>query len=131
MGSLRNLLAALAALTATNAVALPNSPDDLARAFAECAGRYAAVADHARLFDGAASEVAESRRDLFVSLLETTLPDIEAARHDPLNWRIQSKAAHAALLATAVFTMYPDRAKRAQMAADRHIALCSMLILPA
>ncbi|MEM0949351.1 MAG: hypothetical protein AAGK37_18280 [Pseudomonadota bacterium] len=130
MGALRTYIAALAALTATHAVALPNSPEDRARAFADCAGRYSAVAEHARLFDGDAAEEAEAHRNLFITLLEATLPDIDTSTRTSLNWRIDSKAAHAALLSTAAFTLDAKRAQFARDAAKRHIAVCSALILP-
>ena len=124
------MLVFLAAVSATESAALPDSVRDRAHLFADCAGRFSAVAEHARMFDGAASEEAEAQRDIFVALLNATLPDLDGAEPDSLDWRIQSKAAHAALLSTAYFSMHSERARLAREAAARHVAICSALILP-
>jgi len=130
MGTLRTFTAVFA-LSATQAVALPNDAFDQAQTFAGCAGRYSAEAEHARLFSGVASDEAETRRDLFLTLLDAVLPDAEVtASHLPLAWRIDAKAAHASLLATSVFGMYPERSARAGDLARSYIQRCDRLILP-
>ena len=124
-------ITALLALSATHAAALPNDPTEQAQMFAGCAGRYSAVAEHARMFDGLVSEEAEARRDVFLILLDAVLPDADSvAEHLPLAWRIDAKAAHAALLATAVLGAYPERSARADELAKTYIAHCDRLILP-
>ncbi|MEM9342543.1 MAG: hypothetical protein AAGA87_05820 [Pseudomonadota bacterium] len=118
-------------MSASQAVALPNSASEQAQVFAGCAGRYSAEAEHARMFDGVTSEEAEARRDLFLTLLDAVMPDANVvAEHMPMAWRIDAKAAHAALLATSVFGMYPERSARADELAKTYIARCDRLILP-
>ena len=126
MGALRTLIATLA-LSATQAAAFPDDPHDQTQIFAGCAGRYSAVVEHARLFDGVESEEAEARRDLFLTLLEAVLPEPDLPT---LSWRIDAKAAHAALLATSVFGTYPERAARARDLAQSYIKTCDALVLP-
>lgn len=100
--------------------------------FSECAGRYSAVVEHDRLFSGIASETAEDRRALFVTLLDAVLPDALAygmPEQQSMSWRIEAKAGHARLLSAAVFGMRKTEATNAREAASRYIANCDRFIL--
>lgn len=118
-------------LTAYMAVALPSSPVERARIFADCAGRYAALSMHQSFFDGAASEAADTRYHLFLDLLE-------AVREDALNdglpgrrllhWRVESRAAHATLLHRATFHTDPIASDISRQAADTYISNCDRLL---
>ncbi len=139
MSSLRTILGSVTLFLATVAgpivaTALPISPSERARAFAQCTGRYSAEAAHAQLFDGAASELAEHRRDTFESLLSAVFPDaVDYGMPEelPMSWRVTAKANQAVLLSTAVFNMMPERAHRARDAAQAFIADCDALLLGA
>lgn len=93
---LETFLAALAVGVVTNT---PGAADPLARDFALCAGRYSALVEHQWLVDGPASEHSAMIRDAFVQMTEAVSGTEGAAV--ALNWRIEAKAAQAALLSRA------------------------------
>ncbi|MGR3803645.1 hypothetical protein [Marinibacterium profundimaris] len=112
------------------AAALPHAPVDQVRLFAQCAGRYSALAEHEALFDGAASERAQARRDLYVELMEAVLPDAAAlSGGTALAWRIAAKHAQSVLLRRATFLEDPAAAARSRRAAEYHFAECRASIL--
>ncbi|MBB97219.1 MAG: hypothetical protein CML68_21795 [Rhodobacteraceae bacterium] len=119
-------------LLAAPAAALPHAPADLVRLFSICAGRYSALAEHEALFDGAASDRAGARRDLFVDLVDTVLPDARAgglSGQRALAWRISAKHAQAVLLLRATFLRDPEAAARARRAADHFFSECQSSVL--
>lgn len=72
-------------------------PDDPLRFFAACAGRMSALMEHQWIVDGPASEATKARRaDLLDLVTALTPPGAEA---QVMGWRVEAKAAHAALLA--------------------------------
>ena len=100
MGGLRKYLRAVALLYALAAPLAARAdadlPDDPVHFFATCAGRMSAVIEHQWIVDGPASEVTKARRDAVVEVLEAMMPPGDGAR--VMGWRVEAKAAHAALL---------------------------------
>ncbi|MEL6167906.1 MAG: hypothetical protein AAFR35_04400 [Pseudomonadota bacterium] len=120
--------------TALGAAPFPVSPTERARAFAECAGRYAAIADHDRLMKGQTNAAAEARRDAFSGLLDAVLPDAVAYGMPVAKsreWHSTARAAHIQLLAAAAYSFRESEASRAELAAAFHVSLCDRLILGA
>lgn len=114
------------------ASAMPTDPVDLVRDFATCAGRYSAEYEGGHMLADIDTEAAETRRDAFVSLIEAVLPDVPLGpKRDAivLGWRIEAKAAHGALLATATFDIRSDRAHLALQTANQLSAQCQRLLL--
>ena len=131
MGALKTFLVATLAVTATSAAALPHSPAERARTFADCAGRLAALEEHQRLFDGPASERTAGLRATFLDLLDAVTPDAVAyglPPEDTLNRRVAARADHRGLLSRASFATDPLARAPAAEAASRHIAACTRLI---
>ena len=119
-----------ALLLALPASGAPFTPLDQARAFADCAGRLAALTEHQWMFDGPASEGTARRRDQFVALLEAIAPDL--APQDTaqiMEWRVAAKAAQRAVLDLSAFA--PDSRQRARTtaAATRVIGTCDRMIV--
>jgi hypothetical protein len=116
---------------AHGAMALPSSPVERARIFADCAGRYAALSMHQSFFDGAASETADAQYHLFLDLLEAVRED---AMNDGLpgrqllHWRVESRAAHATLVHRATYNPDPIASDLSRQAAERYISLCDRLL---
>lgn len=128
----RLTIAYLLLCIATSAAAFPVSPAERAQAFATCAGRYSALVEHQRLFDGVLSEQTVERRNTFVLLLESVLPHaLEYGLPDTqaMAWRVEAKAQHQRLLSNAVFGIVPERARPARAAAEDHLARCDALLL--
>ena len=131
MGALQTTLAALAALGATQAAALPHSSVERARLFADCSGWLLALEEHQRLFDGLASEVTADRRAAFLDLLDAVLPDAEAQglpAGTALSWRVTARAGQAALLTRAAFADDPHARGPAEAAASARIETCLRLL---
>jgi hypothetical protein len=95
----RGLEIFLAALAVGIVTGSPGATDPLARDFALCAGRYSALVEHQWLVDGPASESSARMRDTFVDLAGAVAGPEGAA--EVLNWRIEAKVAHGALLSRA------------------------------
>ena len=72
-------------------------PDDPLRFFATCAGRMSALMEHQWIVDGPASEATQARRAAILDLVTALTPPGQEAQ--VMGWRIEAKAAHAALLA--------------------------------
>jgi len=95
----RGLKTFLTALAVGIVTGNPGATDPFARDFALCAGRYSALVEHQWLVDGPASEGSAMMRDAFVDLARAVVGPEGAA--DVLNWRIEAKVAHGALLSRA------------------------------
>ena len=113
---------------------LPATPVAQARVFADCAGRFSALAAHQYHFDGRAAEDTEALRDTFVALLEAVLPDaIDDGLPPPqaLNWRVTAKAHQAVLLHRASFHTDPLVAEPSARIARAEEQSCRALLLGA
>ncbi|MEL6957455.1 MAG: hypothetical protein AAGL89_00720 [Pseudomonadota bacterium] len=74
---------------------------DPLRYFASCTGRLSAQMEHEWLLSDPRADETEAQRAILIDLLRATmLPD---QGHQVLNWRIEAKAAQAALLTRATF----------------------------
>lgn len=100
---------------------------DLSRIFAGCTGRYSAEMEHAWLVNDPRADELQSQRLTFLSLLEATVPMRE--RRATLNYRIDVKLAHSALLTTASFSEDASRAAKARTMADAYLLSCNRLLL--
>jgi len=120
------LVAALfsAPLSAQSQTAKPSDP---LRTFAACAGRLSAQMEFEWMFDGPASEATKARREVVLEILDAMMPP-DAGR-TVLNWRIESKMAHASLLTRSKFDHDPRFALRAERLAARNLANCDALLL--
>ena len=100
MGGLKTHLPCLALLCALAAplAARANSdiPDDPLHFFATCAGRMSALMEHQWLVDGPASDVTKARREAVLDVVASLTPPGQEAQ--VMGWRVEAKAAHAALL---------------------------------
>ena len=79
----------------------PAMADPLLRDFAVCTGRFSALVEHQWLVDGPASDASAGVRDNLWALVEAVAEPGEAAT--AMNWRIEAKVAHKALLDRAWF----------------------------
>jgi hypothetical protein len=100
---------------------------DPLRTFAACAGRLSAQMEFEWMFDGPASEATKARREVVLEILDAMMPP-DAGR-TVLNWRIESKMAHASLLTRSKFDHNPRFALRAERLAARNLANCDALLL--
>lgn len=110
------LLCALSAPLA--AQAQPDIPDDPLRFFASCAGRISALMEHQWIVDGPASEATKARRADILDLVTALTPPGEEAQ--VMGWRVEAKAAHAALLAQTLYGDPTTTARAAHRAALLH-----------
>ena len=134
MRGLRTVLAVGILSLAIPAMAIPVSPTERARVFADCAGRLQALEEHQRLFDGPASERTASLKHTFLDLLAAVLPDARAhglPKGHTLNLRISARAAQRTLLSTATFAPDPLSRAPAEARAAERIATCKGLLLGA
>ena len=72
-------------------------PDDPLHFFATCAGRMSALMEHQWIVDGPASDMTKAKRQSVLEVVEALTPPGDEAT--VMGWRIEAKAAHAALLA--------------------------------
>jgi hypothetical protein len=123
MGSLRTI-AALAGLMLAplplRAEALPDLRD-----LAICTGRLSAVMEDARHDGGPAADLARLRRDAMADVLNAVTP--AGAEVQAMDWRLQAKAAQAALLAQARFGAVTAR-PAATLRADALARACLDLV---
>lgn len=139
MGGLKTLLLVLTCAASTFATTsaaqrLPWSPSERVQLFATCAGRYAALAEHQRFFDGAASERAMDMQHLFQDLIDATMPeavDWGMPGRQALNWHVTAKMATASLLNSANFGTNERRREIDFAAAEAYLAECKGLVLGA
>lgn len=125
MGGLRTIFAAILCLAASGggpsrAEPLPDLPH-----LAVCTGRLSALMEHQFLVDGPASEATRRLRDGLADILAAVTPAGAEAR--VMGWRVEAKAAHAALLSQARFGS--DPASRAAIRAQRLVADCTGFLL--
>ena len=71
--------------------------DDPLYLFATCTGRLSALMEHQWIVDGPASDRTRQDRDAMLTLVDAAMREGEAVQ--VMAWRIEAKAAHAALLA--------------------------------
>lgn len=119
MGGLRTFLVLLLFLPMPGRAA----EDPLVYAFASCAGRFSAELEHAWLMSDRRATEIEHRRNLFIDLLNATVPP--ERQRDALSLRIDAKAAHARLLSQAAFAGDRDRSEWAVRRANSEIAYCT------
>ena len=126
MGGLRNILRAVPCL-ALLAGALPLRADPLPALpqLAACTGRLSALMEHQFLADGPASEATRRQRDGLADILAAVTP--AGAEVRVMAWRVEAKAAHAALLRQARFG--PDPGGLAALRAERLVVRCTGLLL--
>lgn len=97
------------------------------RTFAGCAARYSAEMEHAWLMSHPTAEELQDRRLQFLALLDATVPADQA--RNVMNYRIETKLAHASLLTLATFNDDERRAHSARVVAERHLSTCRALLL--
>ncbi|WP_147124478.1 hypothetical protein [Shimia ponticola] len=133
MGGLRIILfLLLGSSTMAQAQGVPWSPSERVQLFATCAGRYSALAEHQRFFDGSASERAEAMQEIFEELIDATLPaamDWGMPGRQALDWRITAKMATASLLNSANFGTNTRRREIDGAAAEAYLDECQRLVL--
>jgi hypothetical protein len=116
-------------ITAAPAVAAPATPQELARTFADCAGRYSAEAEHLWLTGTADPARTERRRNDFADLTEAIAPDLPGdLAATLLGLRVSAKAAQRHLLETASFATRTSERQRAAALASGFIAACDRLL---
>ena len=126
---------ALAISISQPAAALPSHPVEMARVFADCAGRMTAMAQHAGE-DGSSPHAvsgvpATQRAELFTLMLEAVEPDARFLGLRPdelLQRRLSAKAAQWILLNMADAGVHSASARAARSVASR-IEACDRLIL--
>ena len=129
MGGLRTYLCATALCCALAAPLAARAggdvPDDPLRFFATCAGRMSALMEHQWIVDGPASDVTKARRQSVLEVVAALTPAGQEAR--VMGWRVEAKAAHAALLA-ATRQGDPAAVRRAERRAMGLMAECDALL---
>lgn len=124
MGKWRHILpAALLAAICGAPSQGADTPDDPLLYFAHCTGRLSAELSHRWMLAQHDTTEIESVRHALISILEVMTPQGEG--RTVLNWRIDARAAHAALLTRATFR--EDTWARDRAAAE--IAQCAALVL--
>ncbi|MDJ0823333.1 MAG: hypothetical protein QNJ09_16175 [Paracoccaceae bacterium] len=121
----------VALLAPTAGLATPQEPAEQAQAFATCAGRYAAQAEH-EWMRGADGKTARSQRDLFRGLLDAVADDAQAEGVAPsqlIRFRSGAWFAQAQLLQQGFYHVDRKRAARALAQARRQMRVCETLIL--
>lgn len=103
-----------------------SGPIDLPREFADCAGRYSAMLEHAWLMQLPEAEEYARLRAAFVSLLEASGGGTAG---DGLHLRIDSKVAHARLLHLSSFGRDREIAGIARRRSEAHLSRCRRLVL--
>ena len=134
MCGLKTFLTLVSALLPTMLWGLPFSPTERLQLFAQCAGRYSALATHEAFFDGQASEAAEERAKTFQTLVDAVMPDAISygmPARQALSWQVDEKMVHLALMQRATFEADPRRVEPARIRVDASIAQCEQLLLGA
>lgn len=125
MGMWRRFLAAVfwVGLALHPATLQASTPDDPLRFFAHCTGRLSAELSHLWAISSPEAEQIETLRATTISILEAMTP--EGQGRTVLSWRLNARAAHAALLSRA--SARGDAWARGRATAE--IARCSTLVL--
>jgi hypothetical protein len=128
MCGLRTVRASILALAALGGPCTASPVTDLARDFADCAGRYAALAEHQWMFDGPASDQSLRRRDIFADLVQAVLPDLPPEVAPALfDRRVAARAAQRGLLDAARFGRQAGHRAQAAARATAYIRACDRL----
>ena len=130
MGALKTIVSVLLVFSAGVAAGMPQSPSQRVQLFATCAGRYSALLEHERLFDGATSERAALHKQQFEDLLDAVLPDAldwGMPGHMALDWRLTAKHTQATLLHRGVFHTDRDVAAHAKQISETLLNQCREL----
>ena len=123
------LTALMVCITAAPTFAAPATPLELARTFADCAGRYSAEAEHLWLTGSADPARTERRRNDFADLTEAIAPDLPGdLAAEMLGMRVSAKAAQRQLLDAATFATRAGERQRAAALASGFIAACDRLL---
>lgn len=125
MGGLRTIFLAVLWLGAAAALPARAGPLPELPQLAACTGRLSALMEHQFLVDGPASETTRRHRDALADILLAVTPAGAEAR--VMGWRVEAKAAQAALLSQARFGADPGG--RAAFRAERLIAACTGFLL--
>lgn len=113
---------------ASTALGLPNEPAERLKIFADCAGRFSALEEHQRLFDGPLSERTAQQIRYFDDIIAALLPDAALPGRKVLAWRIDAKMAQASLLQQATFGTTAPRKARADSLSSQYLQGCSGLL---
>lgn len=109
----------------------PETPDARAVAFADCAGRFLALEEHERLWNGEASEQTAKVRNYFLDLLHSIEPFAIEAGLSPsevTDWRVRGRADQRTLLMQAEFSTDQRIRRPAKHWAKARIDQCRALI---
>lgn len=126
MGGTKTFFAALMVAASISGPATADE-DGLLRTIATCAGRLSAEMEHQWLTGGAKADLAETRREATVDVLEAMTP--KGRERDIMAWRIDAKVAQASLLSRATFNDDADDAQWARRMAETTLAACHSLVL--
>ena len=97
------------------------------RTFATCVGQLSAKMEFQWLTDGPGSERTKTQRAAVIELLRAVMTEDDARQ--VLVWRIEAKAAHAALLTRTLFNDDAADAAWARQVADAQAARCTGMLL--
>ncbi len=128
MGVLKTLFvpALLCALAAPlPAQAQGDIPENPLHFFATCAGRMSALMELQWLVDGPASDLTRARRAAVLDVVASLTPPGQEVQ--VMAWRVEAKAAHAALLSRTRHGPAPDQARAARRA-DVLLRACEALL---
>ncbi|MEM6609865.1 MAG: hypothetical protein AAF689_14965 [Pseudomonadota bacterium] len=124
MGKRRHILpAALIAATVAAPQVGADTPGDPLRFFADCAGRFSAELSHRWMMSDPTADDIEALRAALLEIVASLTPD--GAGREVLNWRLQARTAHSALLSRASFQDDGWAAERA----TAHINHCAAFLL--
>lgn len=129
MGNVRTSLALCLALPllAGPVGAADRGDDPLLRLFATCTGRLSALREDQWHGAGALADQSAARMAMMAELTQAMTP--AGAEAQVMGWRVEAKAAQAALLSTARFGQDRSTAERAAGMAEHQIAPCRSLLL--
>jgi|APEBP8051073178_1049388.scaffolds.fasta_scaffold00002_347 hypothetical protein len=130
MCGLRTHIAAILLGLALLAPARPLAAADLApdlHLFATCAGRLSALMEHQWLLSDPLSDQTATERAAMLSLVEAMTPP--GGEAGALNWRVEAKAAQAALLAASRRPQNDPTAGTASRRSEELIGACRSLLL--
>ncbi len=132
MGALKRWFGIVFLLVPVSAGAVPSAPDERALLFADCAGSFAAEAEHLRLLSDPGVERAEDAAILFGQLLDATFPTEDAATAFAV--RLRATRAEARLIQRNLLNAASFSTRKAYRAPARHEArrrrtTCEKLLL--
>ncbi len=128
MSGMRTVILTLSLLFVPSlTVADLGSSTDRLRTFSACAGRLSAQMEFQWMFDGPESELTQSRRADMIALVDALMQPDQGQQ--VLQWRLEAKHAHSALLTRATFNEDPEDAAWALSRALAGAADCQSLLL--